>query len=159
MDGTVRHPSGWVPPEGIHPAGRAFWSKITPMRRSRLLFRAASLAALALVATALPVAAVPAAYGAVEAECAAPRAACPMAAAMGGGCPDMPCCARRPAPSEPVPLDQAVPVAAAQLVAPLPAVVATVVEPVSRATAAPSRPVHAPPADVPLFTLHATFLI
>ncbi|HEX6201961.1 MAG TPA: hypothetical protein VF100_03090 [Thermoanaerobaculia bacterium] len=122
-----------------------------PNRRRAL---SALLVAVALVVPALAVPAAPAAAG-LECESAG---SCPLAAA--GACRSAECCARPAAPTRPLPLEQAAPVAGAQLVAPPPAVVALVVPspPVSR-QADPGRPLHGTGASVPLFTLHASFLI
>lgn len=83
---------------------------------------------------------------------------CPLAAA--SACRTMECCAAPTAPPRPLPLDEAAPAAGPQLVAPAPAPVALVVPPPPRPRpAAGDRPLHGTGAAVPLFTLHAAFLI
>jgi hypothetical protein len=114
----------------------------------------ALLAAVALVAPALAVPAAPAAAGV---ECERPGS-CPLAAV--GACRMAECCTAPAAPARPLPLEEAAPVAGPQLLAPPPVAVALVAPPPPRPRpAGDARPLHGTGSSVPLFTLHASFLI
>jgi hypothetical protein len=121
----------------------------SPLRRALFGLLAAALLAPAMAVPAAPAAPAP---GCEMGD------SCPLAAA--SACPTMECCAAPAAPPRPLPLDEATPAAGPQLVAPAPAPVALVVPPPPRPRpAAGDRPLHGTGAPVPLFTLHAAFLI
>ena len=135
------------------------WRRIDPAMTPHAPLRRALFALLAAAALLAPAATVPAAPSAAGAECGMTAGTCPLAAA--SACRTMECCVRPATPARPLPLEQAAPTAAPpQLVAPPPAAVALVAPPPPRPRpAADDRPLHGSALAVPLFTLHASFLI
>lgn len=130
---------------------------MTPMSLRAPHRRRALSALLVAVALVVPAFAVPAAPAVGGEECE--RAdSCPLAAA--GACRMAKCCAAPAVPPRPLPLEEAAPAAGPQLLAPPPAPVALAVPPPAVPRPADrGRPLHGTGAAVPLFTLHASFLL
>jgi hypothetical protein len=126
----------------------------TPLRRPF-----AAVAALAAVLALLAPAVVASAGApAAEAPCGMGADSCPLAAA--AACRTMECCARPAAPPRPQPIERAAPAPGPQLVVSPPASGALVAPPPPPPPPlADDRPLHGSALAVPLFTLHASFLI